>query len=148
MKIKQATLDDLKEVAELFNLYRIFYNQESNIDAAYTFLKERLVRGESIIFLAYRSDDVKHPAGFAQLYPTFSSVGLQRTWILNDLYVNEESRGQKVGETLLNRVIEFAKETSTKGILLETGEDNLVAQNLYEKLGFAQEQNRFYFRTV
>lgn len=145
MKLVRATLDDLSELAELFNLYRIFNHQASNVGAAREFLNERLSKKESVVFLAMEEGK---GLGFAQLYPAFSSVSLKRTWILNDLYVKKEARGKGIGESLLQEVIRFAKETGTKGVLLETAEDNLIAQNLYEKLGFIREENRFYFRTV
>ncbi|WEG12372.1 GNAT family N-acetyltransferase [Pullulanibacillus sp. KACC 23026] len=145
MPIIKATLDHLMEASDLFNLYRIFYKQESDLDGACRFLKERIEKEESVIFLAYQGEQA---VGFAQAYPAFSSVSLKRTWILNDLYVKKEDRGHGIGEELLTHVIEFAKETGTKGILLETAEDNRVAQSLYEKKGFEREDNRFYFRSV
>lgn len=145
MKIVQAKLDNLKEAAELFDLYRQFYKQVSDLEGAESFLKDRLVQKESVIFLAFAEGS---PVGFAQLYPAFSSVSMKRTWILNDLYVKKEVRRHGFGEGLLNHIIQFAAETGTKGLLLETTEENVRAQALYEKVGFVQEENRFYFRTV
>ena len=37
IKIQQATQDDLNEIAQLFNLYRIFYQQESDLELAKKF---------------------------------------------------------------------------------------------------------------
>jgi ribosomal protein S18 acetylase RimI-like enzyme len=145
MEIKTAQLTDVDAVAELFDLYRIFYEQASDLEGAKAFLSARLDNEESTIFLA----SVGHQrVGFAQLYPSFSSVSMKRTWILNDLYVKKEHRGTGVGEALLQHVLNFAKETGTKGVLLETGEENAVAQRLYEKMGFERETHRFYFYTV
>jgi len=51
-QIKKASIEDLDEAAELFNLYRIFYRQESDVEKGKAFLKERLLNNESDIFLA------------------------------------------------------------------------------------------------
>jgi ribosomal protein S18 acetylase RimI-like enzyme len=143
--IRQATCNDLEALVDLFDQYRIFYKQKSNTEGAKEFLEERLKREESVIFIAYNDQD---PAGFTQLYPLFSSVNMHRTWILNDLYVNENVRGKGIGEALLKKVIKFAEETGAKGLSLETGEDNRIAQKLYEKIGFIRETNFFYHYSI
>jgi ribosomal protein S18 acetylase RimI-like enzyme len=145
MEIKRAGLEDLDSVADLFDLYRQFYEQASDLEGAKAFLLERQTQNESVIFLA---TDKAESMGFAQAYPAFSSVSMRRTWILNDLYVRKAHRGKGIGEALLQHVLNFAKETGTKGVLLETGENNVAAQRLYEKVGFEREANRFYFYTV
>lgn len=145
MSIEQATLKDLESVTELFDLYRMFYQQKSDIDGARKFIKERLAGEDSVIFIAYESENA---VGFVQLYPSFSSVSMKKLWVLNDLYVRESVRGKGFGEELMKRAIDFAAETSTKGIRLETAPDNIGAQKLYEKLGFTRETNYFYFFTI
>jgi ribosomal protein S18 acetylase RimI-like enzyme len=145
MGIKRAGLEDVDSVAVLFDLYRLFYEQTSDLEGARGFLRERLTQNESVIF--FETDNTES-RGFAQAYPAFSSVSMRRTWILNDLYVRKEHRGKGIGEALLQHVLDFAKETGTKGVLLETGEDNVAAQRLYEKMGFEREANRFYFYKV
>ncbi|WP_240452730.1 hypothetical protein [Sphingobacterium sp. xlx-130] len=66
--IKKASLEDLNETAELFNLYRIFYRQESDLESGKTFLKERFLNGESEVFLAIVNGKA---VGFVQLYKLF-----------------------------------------------------------------------------
>lgn len=142
MKIIQATLEDLDTLTELFNLYRLFQKQESDEIGAKNYLQERLENKEATIFIASIDDQ---SAGFALLYPSFTSVGMQRSWILNDLYVKESFRNQGVAHELLHEVIEFAKSTNANGVALETCDDNYVAQRLYEKVGFKKEENLFYY---
>ncbi|MEH7273237.1 GNAT family N-acetyltransferase [Neobacillus vireti] len=142
MSIQRATINDLNSLAELFNSYRIFYQQESNLEGAKNFLKERLTNGDSVVFIAF---DEGNPVGFVQLYPTFSSVSMKRSWILNDLYVKASARKKGHGEKLINKAIEFAEETGAKGVSLETGNDNITAQSLYERIGFKKESNYFYY---
>ncbi|MFV1979747.1 MAG: hypothetical protein ACC655_01210, partial [Rhodothermia bacterium] len=74
--------DDLDVLVPLFDAYRVFYEQPSDPERARTFLTARMRMGESTIFLAGLDGE---PAGFVQLYPSFSSVSTARIWILNDL---------------------------------------------------------------
>ena len=140
MTIKRATLNELDSLTELFDLYRLFYEQESSIEGAREFLKERLINKESVVFIAF---DENNPIGFVQLYPSFSSVSMERSWVLNDLYVKEIARKKGLAEKLIKKAINYAEETGAKGILLETGKENLPAQRLYERIGFVKRNKLF-----
>ncbi|MGG3495739.1 GNAT family N-acetyltransferase [Peribacillus simplex] len=145
MSIQKATILELESLTELFDLYRVFYEQTSNPDRAREFLRERLTNGESVVFMTFEEGN---PVGFVQLYPSFSSVSMVRSWVLNDLYVKESARKKGFGEELLKAAITYARETGAKGVLLETGKDNVNAQKLYEKIGFVRESNYFYHFTI
>ena len=142
MKIIKATTKHLQELARLFDAYRVFYEQESNLAGAEKFLKERLENGESIIYIAL--DDDENGLGFTQLYPTFSSVSMQRSYILNDLFVSPEIRGQRIGESLLKAAQELAIVNGWKGLALETANDN-PAQKLYERLGWERTTDFYHY---
>lgn len=145
MIIQKATLKELDSLTELFDLYRVFYEQRPNLEGAREFLKARIMNDESVVFLAF---DGNNPVGFVQLYPSFSSVSMMRSWVLNDLYVKEQFRGKGAGEKLIYKAIQFAKETGAKGVMLETDKENLNAQRLYEKIGFERESNYFYYFSI
>lgn len=136
--IRQATLDDVQELATLFDLYRQFYKQESDLHAAASFLKERILNNESVVFIA--EDEIsKRIIGFTQLYPGFSSIGLKRSWILNDLYVKNENRKQGMAEKLLIEATAFSRKSGARSIMLQTALANSPAQRLYEKLGWEKD---------
>ena len=97
-----------------------------------------LGRGETVIFLAYRGAD-RGAVGFAQLYPTFSSVSMERLWILNSLFVAPEARKLGAGRALLEEARSFAVSTGASGMKLETASNNHAAQSLYESLGWQRE---------
>ena len=40
--IRQATTDDIEEIAKLFDAYRVFYEQGSDLSLAHEFLGNRL----------------------------------------------------------------------------------------------------------
>jgi ribosomal protein S18 acetylase RimI-like enzyme len=147
LEIISASFDHLPELAKLFDAYRIFYGQASDVEAARAYLHERFTLGESIVFIAMLED---RAVGFTQLYPMFSSVSLKRMWVLNDLYVDAEVRGQRIGERLIERAVKLAKESGAKGIQLETAHTNTSGQKLYERLGFTREdlEYRTYFLGV
>ena len=136
MEIKRATIGDLDDAAPLFDAYRQFYGQRSDLGAARTFLDERLRRDESVIFLAVEDSKA---LGFTQLYPSFSSVSLKRLWILNDLFVGADVRRGGVGRRLLDRAREWAIETGAKGLVLATAVDNSRARALYESCGWRRD---------
>jgi GNAT superfamily N-acetyltransferase len=131
LEIIRASEKDVDHVAPLFDQYREFYKEQADAKGARSFLMERLTKNESVVFLALDRD--LGAVGFTQLYPSFSSVSMKRLWILNDLFVLPAARKRGVGEALLRRTEEFARQTNAKGLELETWVNNVPAQRLYEK---------------
>jgi ribosomal protein S18 acetylase RimI-like enzyme len=148
VRVVTATLDHLNDLVPLFDAYCVFYQQPSNPQQARAFLSERFLLRENVVFLAY--DYENHALGFTQLYPIFSSVYMQREWLLNDLYVAPEARGKRIGEKLIERSIEHAKLSGARGVMLETAHSNTPGQRLYERMGFVREDLEFrvYFKVV
>ncbi len=142
MKIIQATSKNLEQLLPLFEGYRTFYKQESNIEKARTFLSNRFKLKDSVLFIAFDSD--KNALGFTQLYPSFSSVSMQCIYILNDLFITSDFRGKGIGEALLNHAKQFAIDNNCKGIILETDIEN-PAQKLYERLGWKKDEDVFHY---
>jgi GNAT superfamily N-acetyltransferase len=149
MLVKRAAVADLDAVAPLFDAYRQFYGQRSDFAAARAFLSERLRRNESVIFFADADGGAGNEAlGFTQLYPSFSSVSLQRLWILNDLFVRPGIRRGGVGRRLLERAKEWAIETDAKGLTLATAVSNAAAKALYESCGWRRDDFEHYVLLV
>ncbi|NMO75925.1 ribosomal protein S18-alanine N-acetyltransferase [Bacillus sp. UniB3] len=69
-------------------------------------------------------------------------VGYCGVWIVVDeahitnIAILPEYRGRKLGETLLTKVMEEARKMGATSMTLEVRVTNVVAQNLYRKLGF------------
>lgn len=141
MIIRRAGKEDIEALAVLFDLYRVFYHQPSNIAAASIFLQQRMEKDESVIFVAQQEHVL---VGFTQLYPIFSSVSMQRTWLLNDLYVHATARKQGVAVQLLEAARQYGLQTGAKWLLLQTGNDNFTAQSVYEKNGWKKLSDYFY----
>lgn len=138
MKIRQANYKDISKLSEIFDTYRQFYGQNTNITGASRFLQDRMEHGQSIIFLAEDSNSGE-VSGFTQLYPVFSSISMQRSYILNDLYVKKEFRKQGIAKLLIAEAKTFTKTNSGKGLELSTSTHNKEARTLYSQEGFKQE---------
>ena len=85
MSIREATLNDVEAILPLFDAYRVFYEQTSDLDGAAQCLKENLSCQRSHVFVFEDNETV---LGFTQLYPAFCSVAMQPFFVLYDLYVS------------------------------------------------------------
>jgi ribosomal protein S18 acetylase RimI-like enzyme len=139
VEIERAGLPHLEELVPLFIAYRSFYGRAEDARAR-PFLRERLSRGESVVFLARRAGLA---VGFTQLYPCFASVSLGRMFILYDLFVAPEARRCGAARALLRAAVEYAASQQAVELLLQTAVTNLAAQRLYEREGWVRD-NEFY----
>lgn len=143
MQIIRALGRHLDLIVPLFDAYRVFYGQPSDRVGARKFLRKLFTHNASFLFLAVDYDPSLHAYGFAQLFPTYTSVGMRRSYVLEDLFTAPALRRHGIATMLLQRAIEFARESGAGSLYLETAYDNAPAQALYEKLGWTREE-RFY----
>lgn len=145
MHIVKSTEHYLDSLTELFEEYRVFCGCDKNPKETKFFLKKLIANEESIIFIAIDSE-TDRVMGFVNLYPSYSTLALQRLWILNDLGVSGDFRGRGVSKALIQRVKEFAQETNAIRIELKTGVKNTAARSLYKSLNFTVDENNVYYR--
>lgn len=141
-KIIRAELLHTEALSSLFDGYRVFYRQNSNLPAAKAFLQARFAKADSVIFLAKTGNEY---SGFTQLYPLFSSVRMQRMWLLNDLYVAPSFRGKGISKLLIEAAKKHARDTEACGISLETASDNRIGNRLYPAVGFTLDEDHNYY---
>jgi ribosomal protein S18 acetylase RimI-like enzyme len=140
--IRRATLDDLDQLVPLFDAYRQFYGQQSDLIVARQFLNDRLTRNESVVLVA---EDLDRAAiGFVQLYPSFSSILAAPMYLLSDLFVAPEARRRGVGRLLMKAATETARVAGVVRLELATAVTNTAAQRLYEKLGWQRDEFYLY----
>jgi ribosomal protein S18 acetylase RimI-like enzyme len=137
LTVRQAHLSDLEELAVLFNAYRVFQGQAPDVSAARSFLQSRLDHAESVVFIAH-NDSV--PMGFAQLYPSYSSVSLAKIFILNDLFVDHKGRRKGVASKLLGALQGFAWSNGAVRVTLNVAIDNAPGQALYKAQGWRRDE--------
>lgn len=143
MQIETASKAHFEKLVQLFDLYRQFYRQESNIELAREYLAERMEKSESIIFIAKDGDDY---VGFVQLFPIFSSVAMKRAYILNDLYVAKQARRKGIAEKLMLHSFNFCEQQGARYMSLQTEVKNTEAQKLYEKIGMERDEVFYYYK--
>ena len=148
MGIRKIKSREIDLVAGLFDQYRMFYRQPSDPELAREFVRARLENNDSIIFVAlFEEDGETIPAGFTQLYPSYSSIRAVKDWILNDLFVHPAYRNRNIGTALVRMAMEFAREQGAQRVELTTATDNLTAQKLYERMGFIKQEPDTTFLT-
>jgi GNAT superfamily N-acetyltransferase len=144
--VRQAGLADLDVAARLFDGYRRFQGQPGDLEAATRFLRARQDHGESVIFLAFEGEPGRGEAlGFAQLYPSYSSVALQRVFILNDLFVADAGRRKGVATKLLEALEAYAWALGAVRVSLNVAQGNTEAQALYEVRGWQRDAQFFMY---
>jgi ribosomal protein S18 acetylase RimI-like enzyme len=134
--IRRATRADVPQLAPVFEEYRTFYGVQPDLARASDFLDARLASGDSAVFIAIPEGQASTRVGFVQLYPSFSSLGMCRIEILNDLFVVPAWRRRGVARALLATAIEYAAALGAGVIELSTARTNAPARALYLAFGF------------
>jgi ribosomal protein S18 acetylase RimI-like enzyme len=141
--IERARAEDADSVAPLFDAYRQFYGVVPNLAAARAFIAARLERAESIVLLARslpRESDSLGVIGFAQLYPSFSSVSLGPIVVFNDLFVLPSWRRSGVARSLIGETVRHGEQVGALRIHLSTQLTNAPALRLYQSLDFVPDE--------
>jgi ribosomal protein S18 acetylase RimI-like enzyme len=134
--IRRAALADLDAVLPLVRAYRAFYKREPDAERERNFVEAHLRDGTSAIYIAEVHGAA---AGFMQLFKSHSTVHLAPSWILEDLFVEPAYRRSGIAGALLRRALEHAREDGAAGMFLETANDNVAAQAVYENAGWTRE---------
>ncbi len=83
---------------------------------------------DKIVFFAYSDKEC------------IGQIVLKRDWnryaFIEDICVAKSARGQGVGTSLIQKAIEWAKNSYLNGLALETQDNNLLACRFYAKCGF------------
>lgn len=104
---------------------RSYWKSYPNDDCDYSAYIEN---ADKAVFLAY--SDVE----------CIGQIVLRRDWnmyaFIEDICVCRYARGQGVGSALIQKAIEWAKESKLCGLALETQDNNVLACRFYAKCGF------------
>ncbi len=133
MTVREAWLSDVDDIAPLFDAYRMFYEQPSDLDGAKAWIRDNMIRKRATLFVFQENDGL---LGFTQLYPAFCSVEMKPFYVLYDVYVDPKARQRGVASTLLRHAHAWAKSQGATRVDLETAHTNITAQSVYEALGY------------
>lgn len=132
-----AKIEDVKELCRLLNE---LFTQEAEFlpDEAF---QERALReiisDESIGEIFVASLDGKIIAIVNILYTLSTALGA-KVAILEDMIVDKRYRGQDIGSSLMEFVLEYIKAKGCKRVTLLSDSDNFKAHKFYEKQGFVK----------
>jgi len=144
--IRKAHIEDVEKLAILFNDYRQFYAQQNDLGLATSFINCRLNNMDSEILVALNPQ--QKIIGFCQLYPTFCSVIAAPIYVLYDLFVDSTARKTGAGQSLMLAAHEHAKNNGIVRLDLTTAKNNIVAQKLYESLGWVRDDVFYTYNKV
>jgi ribosomal protein S18 acetylase RimI-like enzyme len=100
-----------------------------------------LVKSESSTLLIARADD-SSIVGVLSLTVYRVPTGIRS--IIEDVVVDEVARGQGVGEALMRRAMEIAKEKGAAKITLTSNPKRDAANRLYLRMGFMRRETNSY----
>ena len=132
-----AGRDDAAEVARLMIGFRNWWKRDWPDDETFTRGVERLLADENTDYLLGAVSDGESPAGVCGLRYRYGVWMDALDCCLEDVYVEDSARGQRLGEALVEAGIARARERGAKRIELDVNDANVPAQTLYERLGFS-----------
>lgn len=99
----------------------------------------QLIDSDSVMFVAESEDEI---VGSLTLVLTRIPVGL-KAWI-EDVVVDENHRGKRIGEHLSLAAVEFAQKANARNINLESRPSREAAHKLYKRIGFEERETSVY----
>ncbi len=103
---------------------------------------ERFLSQEDVYLFLYRDSDTGAPLGCLTLV-TFQIPTGNRAWI-EDVVVDQGSRGQGAGRQLTEAAVEKAKELGCRTVDLTSRPTREAANRLYRAVGFEPRQTNVY----
>ena len=101
-------------------------------------LSELLKNEEKPIYVAVNEADVCVGYAFCQLkeQPFSNNMVPFKSFFIDDLCVDEDTRGMHIGTKLYNHVIDFARKSGCYNVTLNVWAGNDGAMKFYERIGF------------
>ena|ERR1700690_1241896 len=103
-----------------------------------------LIKSETSILLVARNPDPHEPiVGAACLTIYRVPTGIRS--IIEDVIVDESARGQGIGEALVGKLLDIAREKGVKGVGLTSNPKREAANRLYQRMGFRRRETNSYY---
>lgn len=134
-QVRPVVADDLPALLPLLQRYSAFYEARPTdgdlLSMARAFLSEPAREGQQLVAAASTGDLL----GFATILWSWDTTQASRIAVMEDLFVDEEARGQGVGGALLQACRGRARDRGCASLVWETAPDNHTAQRLYDGTG-------------
>lgn len=144
MQIRRATLTDIDGINKLLyevhkvhsdkrpDLFKVGFKKYTNEELA-----KIIVDDNRPIFVYVDNDDILGYAFCVFIKNNSNSLTDILSLYIDDLCVDENARGKKVGTSLYNYVLQFAKEAGCYNVTLNVWACNNSALKFYEKCGLS-----------
>ena len=146
-EIRQAEEDDVPEILVLIKALAEYENLADEVVATEELMKITLfgINSPAEVQIAYNKNQT---LGFALYFRTFSTFLGRPGIYLEDLYVRESVRGKGVGEALLRRTAQRAREIGGGRLEWSVLNWNEPAINFYQKMGASSLDEWTMFRVT
>jgi GNAT superfamily N-acetyltransferase len=134
VRVEPLAPRQLGTLLPMIGAYQRFYGVEDvDVERNRSFFSRFLAPSQDgMLIAAWRGEEL---VGYACLYWHFTSLVPAETVLLNDLYVEQGSRGQGIGRALIEASAEIARERGAHHLEWATAPDNVTAQRLYDRTG-------------
>lgn len=122
--------------ADLFNQCNFSRDETSREKPVLSHMGKAGFHSEPIVFIALSNQAESIPVGFIQLYSMYSTTNAVTTTIFYDLFVLPDYRNNGIALKLIEAAVKFAINNKSTLIQLKPFKDNLIAQKLFESVGF------------
>jgi GNAT superfamily N-acetyltransferase len=134
IEIAPVSAEEFERLLALIASYQRFYEvEEVDEERNRAFFRRFLAPSDDGLLIAAR--DGERLLGYACLYWHFSSTLAAETVLMNDLYVEPDTRGRGVGRALIEASAAVARERGAAHLEWATAPDNHTAQRLYDSTG-------------
>jgi ribosomal protein S18 acetylase RimI-like enzyme len=123
----------------LFKEYRIYRSESSSEESSHDPFVKGSSDGGSVFFVVLKNQPEPIPVGFIQLYSMQSSTNDAKATHVKELFVVPDYRNNGIALKLIEAAVKFAIENKSAFIQLKTVRDNLIAQRLFESVGFTSQ---------
>ena len=130
--IREIQSKDKEQWEKLYKGYADFYKVEMSdkiLQTVWNWLHDKNHEVEGLVYVV--DDNI---VGFAHYRKMPSPLRGQYIGFLDDLFVEPEHRGQKIGEKLINKMKEISKSKGWNLVRWITRDDNVRAKSLYDRV--------------
>jgi ribosomal protein S18 acetylase RimI-like enzyme len=138
-QIRKAKLEDIPHILHLLSLKAEFDGCPEALTATAEQLEQDLFETAPLaaVLLAEVGREI---VGFAAYYPIYSTFLARPGLWLDDLFIQSEFRGQKIGQALMARLCKIAQELGCARIDWTVATNNYLGIHFYEKIGAIVQQ--------
>ena len=135
ISISHVELSDAESWQYLWHQYLVYYKSEYFSDELTELLWQRIHTCENPINCFVAKDlETGTLVGFVHFSPQVTTWQKQPECYLEDLFVLDKTRGQGIGQLLIDGVVSYAKAQGWLDVYWQTQFDNKTARGLYDKI--------------